>query len=75
MFDVQRSTLSGFSIPGVSRFKTGKPLEADLALEGMESATLVLHDKPAKKERHQAPPLLLVAPRAPSTLNLHFSTI
>jgi hypothetical protein len=43
----------------VSRFKKGKPLEADLALEGMESATLVL----------------FVAPRAPSTLNLHLSTI
>lgn len=41
--------ITGFSILGVSRFKKGKPLEADLVLEGMESAALALHDKPAKK--------------------------
>ena len=41
--------ITGFSILGVSRFKKGKPLEAVLAVEGMESAALALHDKPAKK--------------------------
>jgi hypothetical protein len=41
--------ITGFSILGVSRFKKDKPLEADLALEGMECSVLALHDKPAKK--------------------------
>ena len=47
----EQGHVTGFSILGVSRFKKDKPLEADLAWEGIESAaaSLALHDKPTKK--------------------------